>query len=131
MQGMTGANDMIRIVMALVPEGFYLANSCNYLFPPKGIDIYALLGVLNSKLINWFFRCFSTNSNVNGYEIDNLPIPSIDVNTQMKLKELVTGVMKQKEVDIRADTLNKERKIDEIVYQLYNLSKDEINVIEN
>ena len=130
MQGMTGANDKIRIVMALIPKGYYLANSCNYLFAPNGLDIYALLGILNSKLINWFFRCFSTNSNVNGYEIDNLPIPSIDIDTQLKLKELVVSVMKQKSIDNHADTQNEESKIDEIVYQLYNLSKDEIRIIE-
>ncbi len=130
MQGMTGANDKIRIVMALVPKGYYLANSCNYLFAPNGFDIYALLGILNSKLINWFFRCFSTNSNVNGYEIDNLPIPSIDIDTQMKLKELVTSVMKQKNLDNHADTQNEESKIDDIIYQLYNLSKDEISILE-
>ena len=130
MQGMTGANDKIRIVMALVPKGYYLANSCNYLFAPSSFDIYALLGVLNSKLINWFFRCFSTNSNVNGYEIDNLPIPSIDLDIQLRLKELVTSVMKQKNLNNHADTQNEESKIDEIVYQLYNLSKDEISIIE-
>ena len=130
MQGMTGANDKIRIVMALVPKGYYLANSCNYLFAPSSFDIYALLGVLNSKLINWFFRCFSTNSNVNGYEIDNLPIPSIDIDTQLQLKELVTSIIKQKNLDNHADTQNEESKIDEIVYQLYNLSKDEIRIIE-
>lgn len=77
MQGMTGANDKVRIVMSIVPEGFYLANSCNYVFAPKGFDLEALLGILNSRLVNWFFRCFSTNSNVNGYEIDNLPIPYV------------------------------------------------------
>ncbi len=130
MQGMTGANDKIRIVMALVPKGYYLANSCNYLFAPNGFDIYALLGILNSKLINWFFRCFSTNSNVNGYEIDNLPIPSIDVDTQLKLKDLVSTIIKQKNLDGNADTQNEESKIDDIVYQLYNLSKDEISIIE-
>ncbi len=130
MQGMTGANDKIRIVMALVPKGYYLANSCNYLFAPNGFDIYALLGILNSKLINWFFRCFSTNSNVNGYEIDNLPIPFIDDDTQLKLKDLVSTVIKQKNLNGNADTQNEESMIDDIVYQMYNLSKDEISIIE-
>lgn len=131
MQGMTGANDKIRIVMALVPKGYYLANSCNYLFAPDCLDIYALLGILNSKLINWFFRCFSTNSNVNGYEIDNLPIPCIDVDTQLKLKELVTTIINKKNLDNHADTLNEESIINEIVYKLYNISKNEIRIIES
>lgn len=64
MQGMTGANDKIRLVMSIVPQGYYWANLCNYILPSHSIDLYCLLGFLNSKTINWFFRCFSTNSNV-------------------------------------------------------------------
>ncbi|WP_051523064.1 MULTISPECIES: N-6 DNA methylase [unclassified Prevotella] len=130
MQGMTGANDKVRIVMALVPEGYYLANSCNYLSAPEGIDIYALLGILNSKLINWFFRCFSTNSNVNGYEIDNLPIPDIQDDVQLDLRKLVISVMENKKQNNYADTQDEESRIDEIVYKLYDLTKDEIKIIE-
>ena len=33
MQGMTGANDKIRLVSTLVPKGMYLAHSCNYIIP--------------------------------------------------------------------------------------------------
>ena len=66
MQGMTGANDKLRIVMSIVPAGYYLGNSCNYILPQENIATKALLAILNSKPINWFFRCFSTNSNVNG-----------------------------------------------------------------
>lgn len=130
MQGMTGANDKNRIVMSIVPQGYYLANSCNYIFAPDNIDIYALLGLLNSKLINWFFRCFSTNSNVNGYEIDNLPIPDISKDIQTKLRDLVLTIMKKKNSNIYSDTQNEESRIDDIVYQLYNLENEEISVIE-
>ena len=130
MQGMTGANDKNRIVMSIVPQGYYLANSCNYIFAPDNIDIYALLGLLNSKLINWFFRCFSTNSNVNGYEIDNLPIPDISEDIQTKLRDLVLTIMKKKNSNIYSDTQNEESRIDDIVYQLYNLENEEISVIE-
>lgn len=129
MQGMTGANDKIRIVMSLVPEGFYLANSCNYLFSPDTFDIYALLAILNSKLINWYFRCFSTNSNVNGYEIDNLPIPLVDQRDQLVLKGLVNDIIRKKN-SLTADTSSEELCIDKLVYQIYGLSKEEINIIE-
>ena len=116
--------------MSVVPQGYYLANSCNYIFAPNNIDIYALLGLLNSKLINWFFRCFSTNSNVNGYEIDNLPIPNISKDNQIKLRDLVKSIMEKKNSDNYADTQNEESKIDDIVYQLYNLTIEERLVIE-
>lgn len=130
MQGMTGANDKIRLVMSIVPQGYYLANSCNYILPSKSIDLYCLLGILNSKVINWFFRCFSTNSNVNGYEVDNFPIPQLNSNTQTKISELVHKVIAAKRSNNSADTSVFEKQIDEVVYQAYELSNDDIRIIE-
>ena len=130
MQGMTGANDKVRIVMSIVPEGFYLANSCNYVFAPEGFDLEALLGILNSRLVNWFFRCFSTNSNVNGYEIDNLPIPYVSQEKQEAIKTKVLRIMQNKVLDYSANTSELESEIDRLVYQLYELTEEEIAVIE-
>lgn len=130
MQGMTGANDKTRIVMSLVPQGFYLANSCNYVFAPKSYEIESLLGILNSKLINWYFRCFSTNSNVNGYEIDNLPIPHIGEKAHKTLKQLVLSIIDNKQKNRSLNTLKEESKIDRLVYQLYGLTYDEVLVVD-
>ena len=128
MQGMTGANDKIRLVMTIIPKGFYLANSCNYILPTDNIDIYCLLGILNSKLMNWFFRCFSTNSNVNGYEIDNFPIPQLDNQLQNKISQLVLQILHQSNVSqIKIKEI--EKQIDIIVYKIYKLNSDEIKLI--
>lgn len=130
MQGMTGANDKIRLVMSIVPKGYYLANSCNYILPSHSIDLYCLLGFLNSKTLNWFFRCFSTNSNVNGYEVDNFPIPRLDLDVQLRISELVKEVIETKRINHLTDTSAIEKQIDEFVYQAYELSKDDIKIIE-
>lgn len=130
MQGMTGANDKIRLVMSIVPKGYYLANSCNYILPSHSIDLYCLLGFLNSKTLNWFFRCFSTNSNVNGYEVDNFPIPWLDLDVQLRISELVKEVIETKRVNNLTDTSAIEKQIDEFVYQAYELSKEDIKIIE-
>ena len=130
MQGMTGANDKIRLVMSIVPQGFYLANSCNYILPIQGMDLYCLLGFLNSKTINWFFRCFSTNSNVNGYEVDNFPIPALSQPLQAKISELVKKVIDAKLTNYTTDTSAIEKQIDELIYQAYELSRDDIKIIE-
>lgn len=75
MQGITGVNEKIRLKMALIPKGTFLANSVNYILMPEGMNQNktALLQ-LNSELHNYIFRLTSTNSNVNGYEVNNLPI---------------------------------------------------------
>lgn len=77
MQGITGVNEKIRLKMTLIPKGTFLANSVNYIIMPEGLmqNKIALLQ-LNSELHNYIFKLTSTNSNVNGYEVNNLPIIS-------------------------------------------------------
>ena len=67
-----------RISFALAPKNVVLGNSCNFLsIAPNedGVDEYYLLGVLNSPLIDWFFKLSSSNNHINNYEIDTFPIP--------------------------------------------------------
>lgn len=130
MQGMTGANDKVRLVSALVPSGYYLAHSCNYIVPCDEIDLVALLAILNSKAMNWYFRCFSTNSNVNSYEVENLPIPRLDRRQEELLYNLVTNVTEEKQKNPTVDTSSNESLIDIIVYHLYNLIYDEVLIID-
>jgi len=130
MQGMTGANDKVRLVSALVPCGYYLAHSCNYIVPCDDIDLVALLAILNSKAMNWYFRCFSTNSNVNSYEVENLPIPRLDRRQEELLHDLVTNVIEEKQKNPTVDTSSNESLIDIIVYHLYNLIYDEVLIVD-
>ena len=67
-----------RISFALVPPNVVLGNSCNFLSIDEnkdGVDEFYLLGVLNSPLIDWFFKLSSSNNHINNYEIDTFPIP--------------------------------------------------------
>ena len=130
MQGMTGANDKVRIIMSIVPSGYYLANSCNYLLPNDEYPAKYLIGLLNSKLINWFFRIFSTNSNVNGYEVEQFPLPVAQENDKQRLIHLVEQIHNKKEINPYADTNDIEKQIDDLVYILYGLTSNEIAMIE-
>ena len=130
MQGMTGANDKIRLVMTIVPRGVYLANSCNYIIPTKELPAKYLLGLMNSHLMNWYFRCFSTNSNVNGYEVENFPMPNDNTDIRREITELVDIILRLKANNASVDTSEQEQQIDKLVYQLYNLTPEEIAIIE-
>lgn len=131
MQGMTGANDTIRLIMCIVPEGMYLGHSCKYIMPSDEISQKCLLGFMNSKLANFFFRCFSTNSNVNGYEIEAIPICEIPTNCCEIIEASVEETMRLKSKDHSADISEKEKTIDILVYLLYGLTYDEVMVVEN
>ncbi len=128
MQGMTGANDKIRLVMCIVPAGYYLGHSCKYILPPEGIDLHFLLGFYNSKAANWFFRRFSTNSNVNGYEVENIPIPQFS-QTEMTNISRLTKIIETKKL-CGGNSDSEEAEIDNIVYAAYNLTLENINIIE-
>lgn len=133
MQGITGVNEKIRLKMTLV-KNVFCANSVNYLIfnPNINIDTDCLLGLFNSTLMNYVFRRFSTNSNVNGYEVDNLPIPKeIPKSVQMQIKNLVDEVLSLKNDNPKANTKTREGRIDQLVYDLYDLTPDEVTIIRN
>lgn len=67
-----------RVTFALAPKNYVLGNSCNFISINDnmyGIDIYALLGLFNTKIINWLFKLTSSNNHINNYEIDCFPVP--------------------------------------------------------
>ena len=121
MQGITGVNEKDRLKMTIIDKGLFCANSINYLLPSEK-DIYWILALLNSKLINWYFKKLSTNSNVNGYEIDSLPI---------KIKEdKMNQLTNLAKMQIEKNSTEISDKIDKIVYEIYNLSENDIKIIE-
>jgi len=130
MQGMTGANDKIRLVMTIVPPNIYLGHSCKYILPSDGISQMCLLGLMNSKLANFFFRCFSTNSNVNGYEIEAIPICKIPLEISEKIESIVSELFIIKTNNHAADISVFESQIDLIIYHLYGLTYDEVLIVD-
>jgi Alw26I/Eco31I/Esp3I family type II restriction m6 adenine DNA methyltransferase len=131
LQGISGANDKTRLISTLINENTFCANSCNYIISRNdnnSISLETLLGIFNSKLTNWIFRKTSTNSNVNCYEINNLKIPSLNNLRNNNLKKLVIEIIDSKKKNIQK--INLEQQIDNIVYKLYELSYDEVLVVE-
>lgn len=77
-QQIANMNKERRVTFALAPKNYVLGNSCNFISVQEndhGIDIYTLLGLFNTQIINWFFKLTSSNNHVNNYEIDCFPIP--------------------------------------------------------
>ncbi len=81
-QQISNRNQRWRLKFALIEPGFVLANSCNYISLSKHSNqnqLYCMLGVLNSELMNWRFNISSTNNHVSNRELSGLPIPDIAV----------------------------------------------------
>lgn len=127
-QQIANMNKERRVTFALAPSNYVLGNSCNFISVTEnnyGIDIYTLLGLFNTKIINWLFKLTSSNNHINNYEIDCFPVPI----TSKYLKEI--SLIVQNYLETNDDSL-----IDKIEYtarKAYNLDTDmeDKNIIEN
>lgn len=97
-----------------------------------GSESKGLLGYLNSKVFLFYFQSVS-NSIRGGYlrfftdYIKDSPVPS-----QLEIIEpLVEKVIETKKQNPSADTTDLENQIDQLVYKLYELTEEEIKIIEN
>ena len=129
-QRITGVDSKIRLIGTIIPQKTLCANSTNYISVLKNdIDLYYLLGVFNSKCINFFFKQTSTNTNVTGKEIAKFPIVSESVFRE-KIHSLVKTVLEAKHNIPSADTSALESEIDHLVYHLYGLTYNEVLIVD-
>jgi len=62
---------------------------------------------------------------------DKIPIKIPDLETEKVFEPLVDRILSAKQVNPKADTSALEREIDQLVYELYGLTGEEIAIIEN
>ncbi|WQT03064.1 class I SAM-dependent DNA methyltransferase [Helicobacter pylori] len=119
--------------------GVFYAEATSFIL--TGEHLHYLLGMLHSKLITFAFKTFYAGGGLgeSGYRykkafIERLPIPKITTQNQ-ELADKITDGAKQilalKEKDPKANTQELEKEIDALVYQLYNLTDEEIKTIED
>ena len=66
---------------------------------------------------------------INNY-VKEFPIPIVAYEQQTEIIEHVDQLLAIKCTDSDADTSNLENEIDKLVYELYNLTEDEIAIVE-
>ncbi len=136
-QNITGTSDAYRIHANLIEvkdQEMLFLDTCNLSYCKEREHAKFLVGLLNSRLLDWLFRKTSTNNHVNLYELETLPIPQITKSNQPtadKIIALVDKILVVKEKDPKANTQELEKEIDALVYQLYHLTDEEIKIIED
>ena len=130
-QQISGMSDKKRFNMALSKNDRCLfGNSVNKILLKSIYNPKVILAVMNSTLIDWYFRKTSTNNHVNIYELEQIPIPTIDVDFQKILNDIIDGIVSLKMSNPNNDIIALEKEIDSIIYQLYGLTDAEIKIIE-
>ena len=120
---------------ALCNEDVYLLNSAYFLLPPSGIESKFLLGVLNSSTIRFYLGLIAETSGmgtsrwINNY-VKEFPIPEAACDQQALIIELVDQILNVKRTDPDADVSDLENEIDQIVYLLYDLTPEDIAIVE-
>ncbi|GAA9051878.1 class I SAM-dependent DNA methyltransferase [Helicobacter pylori] len=119
--------------------GYFYAEATSFIL--TGEHLHYLLGMLHSKLITFAFKTFYAGGGLgeSGYRykkafIERLPIPQITEKNQKladKITDCAKAILEAKEKDPKANTQELEKEIDALVYQLYNLTDEEIKTIEN
>ncbi len=100
------------------------------------ISYKALLGILNSKFIGWYFRKKFQITDEDTFpqimirDIQQFAVPNVKNQLTYELEMKVNEILTKKEVDPSADTTDLVNQIDQLVYQLYELTEEEIKIIE-
>ncbi len=118
-------------------KGFYAPAPANIITGDK-IEIKYITALLNSKCIYFAMRKFYMGGGIEGElktnNLEKIPIPQITEKNQ-ELADKITDGAKQilalKAKDPKANTQKLEKEIDALVYQLYNLTDEEIKTIED
>lgn len=99
-------------------------------------DLRFILGLLNSKLLNWFYQKAinpeegEALAQIKRGHLAQLPIVSSQHKDSKKLVTLVDRILAAKRKSLDADTRVLEQNVDQIVYALYGLTNEEIALVE-
>lgn len=127
---------------SLCTDEIYLLNSAYFLLPPISIPTKFLLGILNSKVIQFYLELIAetsgmgTNRWINNF-VKRLPIPTTSLEKQKSIIEIVEKILN---LTTSNDCLvgGKKRQaveeyqleLDQVIYQIYGFSEDEIDLLE-
>lgn len=131
-QEITGTTDKWRLHFAITDntKNFLFGHTANKILLYDSSLNYFILGLLNSKYMDWLYRKTSTNNHVMGYEIRQLPVLIADDKTIMAISEIVQNVLAKKNDLQSYDSHVEEKCINELIYCFLGLDIAEIEVIE-
>lgn len=117
-----------RIIASIDYEKKYNLNRISNIISKDGNSLEGLLGVLNSSLFNWLYSKRYFDYEIKPIYLRNSPL----CNTNDKeLNRLVKSIIEIRKTNENSDISELRSEIDKVVYQLYDLTEEEIAIIEN
>ncbi|RLG20352.1 hypothetical protein DRN67_00160 [Candidatus Micrarchaeota archaeon] len=140
-----------RITVCYDERDFYSLNKAYVvILKDRKYSLKYLMGLLNSKLLSWYFRAKFESAHVRGGHLQykkqyttQIPIKDISQNKQKEIEKLVENIITlysktteigNKQTDektrIAKKILETEKNIDELVYRIYGLTEEEKKIVE-
>ena len=113
-------------------EGHYLPSN-GYILTSTKVPTKYILGLLNSKLLHYYFGFIGVMTAGGAYTLKAATIsalPFVDTDDYEPIITLVDRILEAKKLDPQSDTSVLEAEIDRLVYDLYGLTEDEIRIVE-
>jgi len=130
-----GANPLTAALDTKKYKTFASVN--NLILKDEYSDMYEVfLALINSKVLNWYYaNNFSNNSkltvNISKTYLEKLPIPHISFEQQKLIKNIVCKIFNVMDDNGNNDISDLENEINLIIYKIFRLTSDEVNIIEN
>jgi adenine-specific DNA-methyltransferase len=114
-------------------NGHFL-TSASFFLTSNNISLKFILGLFNSELFRYYFIRVGEYTAGGAYvlkktSVEKFVIPNVSIAEQDSLIILVDKILNAKKIN--QNTTDLEQQIDRFVYQLYNLTPDEIAIVEN
>jgi hypothetical protein len=119
-------------------EGGYVAGKSTVILMniKKDWSPWLLLGLLNSHLTKFFLKeCYGSLAmdggiNFSPANVSEIPVAQPADNIKTEIENAVKEILRAKKSDVRADTDQEERRVDQLVYKAFGLAAEEISAME-
>jgi type I restriction-modification system DNA methylase subunit len=133
-----------RINAVLDSSQYYvLQNYNNLIVTNTDFESRYILGLINSKLLNWYYATFFNDKNIKREQLMQLPIKSLSSSEQRPLINLVDQLLLLNKkiadnpnkntpelTELIEETTRIDNLIDQLIYKIYGLTVEEIKIVE-
>lgn len=121
-----------RVVAAYDDKGIHGLYTCSVIYPMETttISLKYILGLLNSQLINIWYKNYDTDIEIKLTSVKKIPIPLADKLDEDQIIDIVDQMIQKKENEPKSDTKELQSLLDKLVYKIFRLSEKEVEMIE-
>ena len=122
-----------RLIATFIKDTILCTNTLRVItLTDKNFEYRYILALLNSKLINYYFLKNFLNKDIYAYQLATIPIKKVSKTKQQRIIKLVKKIeISKQDTTKNTDTSKLENEINILVYKLYDLTEEEIKIIEN